>query len=132
MSYVKSIVKWPMGKEGQERVDEGADYVKQKVPLEEVEGGAKRLLEEEKTYVMDDHGIGEAEKANRGDNASMFVPSPLLPFLPSRIFFNPSRKHHAGAFQVKLTGISFLLQASGPNSPSPTPSTNPSSSSAFP
>lgn len=73
MSYVKSIVKWPMGKEGQEKMDEGAEYVKRKVPLEEVEGRAvqeKRLLEEDKTPVMDNHGIGEAEKANRGDNAS--------------------------------------------------------------
>ncbi|ERF70597.1 hypothetical protein EPUS_02463 [Endocarpon pusillum Z07020] len=77
MSYVKSIVKWPMGKEGQEKVDEGAEYVRRKVPLEEevVEGRettGKRLLEEEDTTpVVDDHGIGEAEKANRGDNASM-------------------------------------------------------------
>lgn len=74
MSYVKSIVKWPMGKEGQEMVDEGAEYVERRVPLEEVEGGevgAKRLLEEDRTPVLDNHGIGEAEKANSGDNASM-------------------------------------------------------------
>ncbi|KAF7513351.1 hypothetical protein GJ744_009772 [Endocarpon pusillum] len=78
MSYVKSIVKWPMGKEGQEKVDEGAEYVRRKVPLEEeeVEGKettGKRLLEEDRTPVMDDHGIGEAEKANRGDNASFWT-----------------------------------------------------------
>ncbi len=55
---------------------EGADYVQRKVPPEEEEeegsnGKRNRMQEEDETYVMDDHGIGEAEKANRGDNASM-------------------------------------------------------------
>lgn len=97
MSYVKSIVKWPMGKEGQENVDEGAEYVRRKVPLEEVEGreaGAKRLLEEDRTPVMDNHGIGEAEEANRGDNASMSS----FPFFPED--FQPSRKTSYRGIQV--------------------------------
>lgn len=66
-----------MGKEGEEIVDEGADYLKRKAPLEEVEGRkgkGKRLLEEDETYVVEDHGYNEAEKANRGDNASTFFP----------------------------------------------------------
>ncbi len=95
ISYVKSIVKWPMGKEGPEMVHEGADYVQRKMPLEEEEvvvegrdGKRSRLLEEDETYVMDNHGIGEAEKANQGDNASMssFPPFFSAPRLLSREF----------------------------------------------
>ncbi len=72
LSYVQGIVKWPMGKE---MVDEGMGYVTPKVLLEEGQGRdekGKRLLEEEETYVVEDHGYDEAEKANQGDNASMF------------------------------------------------------------
>lgn len=74
MSYVKGILKWPIGTEGKETIDKGADYAKRKLPLEEVpgrEGNGKRLLEEDETYVIEDHGYVEAEKANRGGNASM-------------------------------------------------------------
>jgi Protein of unknown function (DUF1279) len=73
MSYVKGMVKWPMPEQGQEAVDQGVAYVKQKVPLEEVQGKerGKRLLEEDETYVLEDHGYKEAEKADQGDNAGM-------------------------------------------------------------
>lgn len=73
MSYVKGVVKWPMPEPGKEAVDEGLEYVKQKVPLETVPGqeGEKRLLEEDETYVLEDHGYKEAEKADQGDNAGM-------------------------------------------------------------
>jgi hypothetical protein len=48
------------------------EVVKEKVPVEEVrEDGEKRMLEEEHTMTVDDHGYKEAEKANRGENASM-------------------------------------------------------------
>lgn len=50
--------------------------VKEKVPVEDVrEDGQKRILEEEQTMVVRDHGYMEAEKANRGENASTSSPS---------------------------------------------------------
>jgi hypothetical protein len=53
-------------------VDEVKRMVKEKVPVEEVrEDGEKQILEEGQTVVVDDHGYMEAEKANRGGNASM-------------------------------------------------------------
>jgi Protein of unknown function (DUF1279) len=85
LSYVKGIVKWPMGEEGKEAVDEGPDYIKRKGPLEEVTGReskGKRLLEEEETYVVEDHGYNKAEKADRGEEAG--ISSPFL--TPSLVF----------------------------------------------
>lgn len=91
LSYIKGIVKWPMGEEGKEAVDEGADYVKRKGPLEEVTGRESkgmRLLEEEEeeeeeTYVVEDHGYDKAEKADRGEKAGISSPflTPSLEFL---------------------------------------------------
>lgn len=76
MSYIKEMIKWPMGESGKEKVDEGANWVKSKVPIEEVKrsedgtaGQPKRLLEEDDTYIIEDHGIREAEAADKGDNA---------------------------------------------------------------
>jgi Protein of unknown function (DUF1279) len=74
LSYIKGILKWPMGEEGNGAIDEGADYVKRKGPLEEVTGRelkGKRLLEEGETYVVEDHGYDEAEKADRGEGAGI-------------------------------------------------------------
>jgi Protein of unknown function (DUF1279) len=85
LSYIKCIVKWPMGEEGKKPADEGADYVKRKGPLEEVTEGeskGKRLLEEEETYVVEDHGYNKAEKADRGEEAG--ISSPFL--TPSLVF----------------------------------------------
>lgn len=74
MSYVQAWVKWPLPTEGQEMVDgavnEVKGYVKQVVPLDEVRDGEKRILEEDQTIVADGHGYKQAEKANRGVNAS--------------------------------------------------------------
>lgn len=89
LSYIKSVAKWPMGKEGEKIVDEGADHVQRKVPLEEVQGredGAKRVLAEDQTYMLEDHGYMEAEKANQGDNASKISPVHVT----SALFFPPS------------------------------------------
>jgi Protein of unknown function (DUF1279) len=72
MSYVKDIIKWPIGKEGEAKVEEATDSIKREVPLEKMQDGGKRLLDDEETFLLEDHGYKEAEKANRGDNASMF------------------------------------------------------------
>jgi hypothetical protein len=59
-------------------VSEVKKVVKEKVPVEEVrDDGEKRILEEEQTMIVDDHGYKEAEKANRGENASMLALSRL-------------------------------------------------------
>lgn len=82
-----------------------------------VEEEPRRLLEQEVEAVEErwDHGVEEAEKANQGETASPFSPIPmLLTSFPSSAANTNIAQH----------------QASGRNSPSPTPSTNPSSSSA--
>ena len=73
LSYVKQIISWPMGKGREETVDGEANYTKRGAPSEEVQGQTgkgkgNRMLEE--TYALEDHGYVEAEKANRGENAS--------------------------------------------------------------
>ena len=84
LSYIKSWVKWPLSQGGQDMVDGAVSEVKrvveEKVPVEELrKDGQKRILEEEQTMVVDDHGYKEAEKANRGENASMLaLPPPRL------------------------------------------------------
>ncbi len=77
-----------MGKDGAERVEEVM------VVEEGSVGKRKRLLEEDETYVVDNHGIGEAEKANQGDNASMSSSAPLFlaPLFFLRGIFKPPRK----------------------------------------
>jgi len=54
-------------------VNEVEGYVKDVVPIEEVREGEKRLLEEGETIVIEDHGYAAAEKANRGENASIWT-----------------------------------------------------------
>ena len=70
LSQLKGWVKWPLSAEYQDAVDGAIDGVKKRIPIEELRGGEKRLLEEEETYVVEDHGVKEAEKANAGGNAS--------------------------------------------------------------
>jgi hypothetical protein len=79
LSYVKGSVKWPLGQGGQDTVDGAASEVKRvgKETLllgEGQEDGQKRILEQDPTYIVDDHGYQEAEKANKGANASMLHP----------------------------------------------------------
>src|SRR5271168_2185845 len=80
LSYVKGLIKWPLGQGGQDAVDEAIKEVervgKETLSLGEGrEDGQKRILEQEPTYIVDDHGYQEAEKANKGENASMLHPS---------------------------------------------------------
>jgi Protein of unknown function (DUF1279) len=80
LSYVKGLIKWPLGQGGQDAVDGAINEVKrvgkETLPLGEgQEDGQKRILEQEPTYIVDDHGYQEAEKANKGENASMLHPS---------------------------------------------------------
>ena len=80
LSYVKGLIKWPLGQGGQDTIDGAANEVKRvgKETLSlggEREDGQKRILEQEPTYIVDDHGYQEAEKANKGENASMLHPS---------------------------------------------------------
>lgn len=74
VSYIKDTVAWPLfgNKDATEAVEEASERVEElvKKPLEEVRDGEKRVLEEDETFVVADHGYKEAEKANRGDNAS--------------------------------------------------------------
>ena len=44
--------------------------IRRQVPSETLrEDGETRLLEEDETYISTDHGVAEAEKANRGSGA---------------------------------------------------------------
>ena len=83
LSWIKGVIKWPLGEEQREVVDGVSREVKDAVGLTEIEAGEKRLLEEraEKRVLevneggevfegVEDHGYKEAEKANRGDSAS--------------------------------------------------------------
>jgi Protein of unknown function (DUF1279) len=89
LSYIKGLVKWPMAEEGENTVDEAAEHVKQEVlqgrsregeAEGKGKGNGKRVLDEkgvgegEETHMLEDHGYIEAEKANRGENASMSFP----------------------------------------------------------
>jgi hypothetical protein len=76
MSYVKELIKWPLGLGGQGAVDGATNEVgrvgQETLPLGEGPvDGQKRILEQGPTYIADDHGYHEAEKANTGENASM-------------------------------------------------------------
>lgn len=75
MSTIKEWVKWPLSSEAQTIVDgavqEVQGAVKEVVPVGEVRSdGSKRILEEDNTYVVADHGYKEAAAANTGANAS--------------------------------------------------------------
>lgn len=81
LSYVKAWTKWPLQQHEQDMVDGAADevkrVVKETVPVDEIrEDGQKRMLEDEQTMTIQDHGYKEAEKANQGENASMSAAPP--------------------------------------------------------
>lgn len=94
LSYIKSVipeavfeVKWPWGQREVEEQVEGRGNVDRMIDPADVSGkvemekGRKRILEEkgldykheprEEEFL--DHGVQEAEKANRGDNASIWT-----------------------------------------------------------
>ena len=128
LSYIKSVipqsvleVKWPWGQEGVEELVEGLGKVDGQVDevdnrKVEMEKGRKRILEEtgadykHEPREVDgflDHGVEEAEKANRGDNAS---------------------KWKDGSCE---RSADIQMQVYGHNSPSRTRSTSRSSSSEY-
>jgi N-terminal acetyltransferase 2 len=76
VSYIKEWVTWPMrgNEEAKDAVEDAIDQGEKivKAPLEEVKEGEKRILEEEETYVVAEHGYKEAEQANQGANASAY------------------------------------------------------------
>lgn len=119
LSYVKGLLKWPMGNEGKERVEEAAHYMKRKVPLEEGrEGlGGKRLLEEEETYVIEDHGYSEAEMANSGEKGSMcfLLLSSHLPPPPTththfmQQIYSPTENPKKSPSADMMVSLSFFL-----------------------
>lgn len=73
VSYVKGLALWPVQGNTEEHVEGTAHDAEATIkrPLEEVREGQQRILEEDDTYVVTDHGYKEAEKANRGSNASI-------------------------------------------------------------
>ena len=58
--------------DAKEQVEDASKQVETivKAPLEDVRDGEKRVLEEDQTYVVTDHGYKEAEKEASGANAS--------------------------------------------------------------
>ncbi|KIV78927.1 hypothetical protein PV11_06526 [Exophiala sideris] len=76
---VKGFVKWPFAEEGvKQGIDGAVNEVEREVVAPEVRG--KRILEENEPATrtqsvlgLDDHGYREAEKANSGDNASLWT-----------------------------------------------------------
>lgn len=70
VSNIKSFLQWPLSGTIQEQVGDAIDKVEEAVSTED----AKRLLEEKtETETVIDHGYKEAEKANSGNNASMWL-----------------------------------------------------------
>ncbi|KAL9106399.1 MAG: hypothetical protein Q9227_008600 [Pyrenula ochraceoflavens] len=81
---VKRLVQMPLGLGAQEKIDEAGQEVKGQI-LQPAEGGAGqgggggdgvRVLEEEEEGpdgAVWDHGVEEAERANQGDNASIWT-----------------------------------------------------------
>ena len=70
MSWVKGVIKWPVYGADAEPVLETAGVG---AVGETGSGDGKRVLEEEhEGYILEDHGYVEAEKANRGENASKY------------------------------------------------------------
>lgn len=78
---IKGILKWPIqGSPMAEMVAEGAveegaggKEVEEVEEVEKVEEGKKRILEEKSEQEVFDHGYREAERANRGDDASIWT-----------------------------------------------------------
>lgn len=74
---VEGMVRAPLkdvNDQGRRMLEEDQSYRKVKNPAEEVDGQGRRILEEGQSYSeedIDDHGLAEADRANRGSNASM-------------------------------------------------------------
>jgi Protein of unknown function (DUF1279) len=77
LSYIKSAVKWPLSESAQNQVDSAVEIVKEKGPLDERGEGEKRMLEEDETYMVQDHGYKEAEKAASKADASALISIPF-------------------------------------------------------
>lgn len=74
ISWFKNLVSWPVSEDAGAEVEKGMEHAKEKVEMavQDVTGEDKRILEEDQTYVVTDHGYKDAEKANRGANASEY------------------------------------------------------------
>jgi hypothetical protein len=76
VTWIKDTISWPLAghQDAAQEVAEATDKVEDVVrkPLQEVREGEIRVLEEDDTYVVTDHGYKDAAKANSGDNASEF------------------------------------------------------------
>lgn len=67
VSNIKGLLQWPLGGDLQEQVGDAVDKVAQTTNIQDGE----RILEEGgEEYIVQDHGYKEAEKANRGSDAS--------------------------------------------------------------
>lgn len=78
LEFVKGLVKWPLPEIAQDKLEIAGDLVSEKAS--EVVGDApvaKRVLEEVSAEYakedIEDHGYSEAEKANRGADASELI-----------------------------------------------------------
>ena len=75
----KDLVKWPLPASAQDQIDTAGDIITEKVSeavaVREGEGEGRRILEESSSHYsadeIEDHGFKEADKANRGADASM-------------------------------------------------------------
>lgn len=87
----KGLVKWPLSTAAQEKIDAAGDLVNEKVSDAvavvgegggDGEGEGRRVLEESSSQYradeIEDHGYKEADKANRGADASMLCHSSHL------------------------------------------------------
>lgn len=72
VTWFKNLVSWPVSETAGAEVEDGAKHAVEKVEVavQDATGQEKRVLEEDSTYVVTDHGYREAEQANRGSNAS--------------------------------------------------------------
>ncbi len=137
MTWIKDTITWPVA--GSPEVKEDVVAVTDKVetmvraPLEDVRQGEKRILEEDDTYVVMEHGYKEAEKANEGPNASMsffimlnkcyysadqsrFLDNYGLGLCTSQVvYFHPSphyRRHHSqGCEDIERLGLEYWKNA---------------------
>lgn len=80
LETLRGLVKWPLPEVAQDKIDAAGDLVSEKVS--EAVGDnptTKRVLEESSAEYaaqdIEDHGYQEAEKANRGVDASMLLPT---------------------------------------------------------
>lgn len=74
VSNVKSVLKWPLPEAAKQQIEGPAEMVEGAVrsTINEIEQDKERLLDDDSTYAVQDHGVKAAQVANSGDNASMF------------------------------------------------------------